>query len=215
MVFCAQCGEIVNGKFCSKCGAPVGGGGATPPPCPPRNSSGQPQEEQLTGVTSAVRDYAAHASTEEKEKKYGQQKWGLFETNYQRNKGISTDQSLQEIEDFAHHGVTVSSSSTASPTGAQRGGAAGGAGAGAAGAHGGSGGGFGSGSDSGSAGGFGASGGAGGAGAGAGAGRAQGTLNFGSNAGDAGARFFQQHQQTQASKYKPGYKGPADKTAPF
>jgi hypothetical protein len=30
--------------------------------------------------------------------KYGQQKWGLFETNYQRNKGITTEQSLQEIE---------------------------------------------------------------------------------------------------------------------
>jgi len=54
--------------------------------------------EELTGTTQAVRSYAASASQAEKEKKFGQQKWGLFETNYQRNKGITTDESLQEIE---------------------------------------------------------------------------------------------------------------------
>merc|ERR1712154_273970 len=37
----------------------------------------------------------------------GQQQWGLFETNYQRNKGISTEQSLNEIEQFCKDGVTV------------------------------------------------------------------------------------------------------------
>jgi len=54
--------------------------------------------EQLTGTTQAVRSYAESATQAEKEKKYGQQKWGLFETNYQRNKGITTDESLKEIE---------------------------------------------------------------------------------------------------------------------
>lgn len=54
--------------------------------------------QDLTNTTQAVRSYAASASQAEKEKKYGQQKWGLFETNYQRNKGITTDESLQEIE---------------------------------------------------------------------------------------------------------------------
>merc|ERR1712110_54910 len=43
----------------------------------------------------------------EKTEKKGQQQWGLFETNYQRNKGISTDQSLNEIEQFCKDGVTV------------------------------------------------------------------------------------------------------------
>ena len=36
-------------------------------------------------------------------------KWGLFETNYQRVKGITTEESLQEIEHAAKHGVTSSS----------------------------------------------------------------------------------------------------------
>jgi len=62
---------------------------------------------ELSGVTSGVRAYTAAASEEEKEKKYGQQKWGLFETNYQRTKGITTEQSLQEIEAAVNGGVPV------------------------------------------------------------------------------------------------------------
>lgn len=34
-------------------------------------------------------------------------KWGLFETNSQRVRGISTEQSLYEIEDAAQNGVIV------------------------------------------------------------------------------------------------------------
>ena len=65
--------------------------------------------ENLTTVTGAVRANLASASEEQKDKKYGQQKWGMFETHYQRTKGITTEQSLQEIEDFAkHHGTTPS-----------------------------------------------------------------------------------------------------------
>ncbi len=56
--------------------------------------------EELTGTTQAVRSYVASAPQAEKEKKYNQQQWGLFETNYQRNKGITTDDSLNEIEVF-------------------------------------------------------------------------------------------------------------------
>merc|ERR1712137_1020031 len=63
--------------------------------------------EQLTGTTGAVRNYMANASEKEKTEKKGQQQWGLFETNYQRNKGITTDKSLQEIEEFCSGGVRV------------------------------------------------------------------------------------------------------------
>merc|ERR1712137_474203 len=63
--------------------------------------------EQLKDTTGAVRNYMANASEKEKTEKKGQQQWGLFETNYQRNKGISTDQSLNEIEQFCKDGVTV------------------------------------------------------------------------------------------------------------
>merc|ERR1712063_208449 len=63
--------------------------------------------EQLTGATGAVRNYIDNASEKEKTEKKGQQQWGLFETNYQRNKGISTEQSLNEIEQFCKDGVTV------------------------------------------------------------------------------------------------------------
>lgn len=61
--------------------APVGNG--TPPPpllplsspldVPPLFNNKTKQGDQLLGVASAVRDYAANASEEEKEKKSGQQ----------------------------------------------------------------------------------------------------------------------------------------------
>lgn len=55
-------------------------------------------KNDMSNTVDAVRNYANNASESEKNQKYGQQKWGLFETNYQRNKGITTDESLQEIE---------------------------------------------------------------------------------------------------------------------
>ena len=58
----------------------------------------QQTRNDMQNTVGAVRDYANNASEKEKTDKSGQQKWGLFETNYQRNKGITTDQSLQEIE---------------------------------------------------------------------------------------------------------------------
>merc|ERR1712137_223845 len=80
-------------------------------------------KEDMTNTTGAVRDYMNSASEKEKTELKGQQKWGLFETNYQRNKGISTDQSLQEIEDFCQGGVTVTAGgqewSTTSGSGAR------------------------------------------------------------------------------------------------
>jgi len=99
MVLCPKCGKLsmvqttfdVGGLVCRKCGSK----------CVHETVA---NEEDLTSVTSAVRSYTASASQSEKTKKYGQQKWGLFETNYQRNKGITTEESLQEIEDFAKSG---------------------------------------------------------------------------------------------------------------
>jgi len=148
--------------------------------------------EQLTGTTQAVRSYAESATQAEKEKKYGQQKWGLFETNYQRNKGITTDESLKEIEEFSKHGVVPGSAGGRGGFGSTAGddGAGGGAGSGS---------------------GYGAGGGAGGGGTGGfsgsgGAGASQGSAQFGPG-GDAGSAFFAQHQQREAAKFKPGYRG--------
>ena len=61
--------------------------------------------KHLVETTSATRDYIANASDKEKSEKKTKQEWGLFETNYQRTKGITTDESLKEIEEFARTGV--------------------------------------------------------------------------------------------------------------
>lgn len=201
MVFCSNCGTQVPdaARFCPECGTQASSAAS---------SSGgvftgdTHTSEELTGVTSAVRSYAANASAEEKEKKYGQQKWGLFETNYQRNKGISTEQSLQEIEEFASTGVTVGHGLDTVGSSSGAGGA----------------GGFGS---AGGAGGFGSAGGAGfssGGSAGFSSGGSSsspsgkpGAVGFGKTnfapRGDSGAQYFMQHQQREAAKYKPGYTG--------
>lgn len=63
--------------------------------------------EQAAGITSTVRAFTNAATEEQKNAKYNQQKWGMFETNYQRNKGITTEQSLQEIEAVMGGGVRV------------------------------------------------------------------------------------------------------------
>eukprot|EP01087_Luapelamoeba_hula_P007755 TRINITY_DN1902_c0_g1_i3.p1 TRINITY_DN1902_c0_g1~~TRINITY_DN1902_c0_g1_i3.p1 ORF type:complete len:221 (-),score=62.78 TRINITY_DN1902_c0_g1_i3:59-721(-) len=214
MVFCSECGSgplPAGASFCAKCGTAVPGAavhtGGT-------QVSGTPYtREEITNVTGAVRDYAANASQKEKETKYNQQKWGLFETNYQRNKGITTDESLQEIEEFCQHGVT--------PSGMGGGGGGGRSGqAGQAGSHsssssgGGGGGGFNSSSSGGGGGGFGpggsgggrggaSGGGAGGGGGGRAFGADQSNLNFGPGS-DAGAAFFNQHQQRDKAKHGPG-----------
>ena len=96
MPFCSNCGTSLGdgARFCGNCGAAAGGA----------SGGGAPSAEQLTGVTTAVREYAETAPSSVTEKKYGQQKWGLFETNYQREKGITTEQSLQEIESYCQQG---------------------------------------------------------------------------------------------------------------
>eukprot|EP00727_Mastigamoeba_balamuthi_P007064 m51a1_g2979 hypothetical protein (196) ;mRNA; f:717412-718258 len=194
MVFCHQCGTKCedSARFCPSCGTTL-----------------PAQAEALTSVTSAVRNYAASASQEERDKKYGQQQWGLFETDSQRRRNITTEQSLQEIEDFSRNGVTMPPSGVDTVHGAGSRGpalpprdAAGSAG---------SAGQYGS-----AAGGPGGAGGFGSAGNGSAAefdsrGRAagSGTGSFPTGA-NTGASFFAQHQQREAAKYKPGYKGKLD-----
>lgn len=142
-------------------------------------------------MTGAVRDYVASAPAAERERRYGQQQWGLFETDYQRRKGISTEESLQEIEDFAAHGArpppaprpsagpgaAVQQQQQQSPSSSSGGGL--------------------------SAGRFG--------GGGVASGPAARTDRFGpggaGGGADAGASFFAQHQQREAAKFKPGYRG--------
>lgn len=232
MPFCTNCGSQLppSSKFCPGCGTKVPTTTVTAKAAqfssanrspdsllaPSKQTQGQ---GSLTGTTQAVRTYIAGASEEEKEKKYGQQKWGLFETDYQRRKGITTEESLQEIEDFARNGVTVGGTatrSTASATSAATAGYSGSAGYTSAGSYGvataGTTQGFsqanvrevdGRGGFGGAAGSPRGAGGFGGVG-----GRGQGTGTFGSgDQCDAGAKFFAQHQQNEARKFKPGYKG--------
>jgi hypothetical protein len=86
-VVCQECGgkSFSDARFCSHCGKTM------------TATVGQ------AGLTDAVRE----VSKGDQGEKYGQQKWGLFETNSQRNRGISTETSLQEIDDAVQHGVVV------------------------------------------------------------------------------------------------------------
>lgn len=97
MAYCSQCGEILKAhNFCMRCGK------NSVPHLP-----NQPlQKEELGEITSAVRGFMDVASDEKKEGRTHQQKWKLFETHYQRTKGITLEQSLLEIENFMDHGVT-------------------------------------------------------------------------------------------------------------
>lgn len=111
MTFCNSCGEIPRRCQCSaikrleKVTAPAG----------PKIRKGdwikdQPNahnitNEQMIAVSKQVQDTASALSAYEKdETRHGQQKWKTFETNYQRTKGITLAQSLQEIEQFAKTG---------------------------------------------------------------------------------------------------------------
>jgi len=213
MPFCVNCGTSLpaGAKFCPSCGTKAPGD-APAPSTPPRNSTAAAYEAagghttgELRGVTSAVRDYTAHASQAEKDKKYGQQKWGLFETDYQRRKGITTEQSLQEIEAFCDGGGEVCAPHPSARPGD---GPFGGYSAehyeqqGATSGEGLSPRRFGPGSSgttttvTGRTGGY--STGVGGSGD---------SIRF-SPTGEAGADYFAQHQAREAAKYKPGYRGP-------
>jgi hypothetical protein len=97
MAYCSQCGEILKAhNFCMRCGKNSS----------PRLPNDPMKKEDLGEITSAVRGFVDAASDEKKEKREGQQKWKLFETHYQRTKGITLEESLLEIENFMEHGVT-------------------------------------------------------------------------------------------------------------
>ncbi|KAL6045900.1 Immunoglobulin like and fibronectin type III domain containing 1, tandem duplicate 1 [Balamuthia mandrillaris] len=184
--FQCNCGAQVfsDQSFCPHCGAKLG-------------------VSNLSQVPDAIRSAVNRTSPKDQEKKYGQQEWRLFETNYQRNKGISLDESLQEIENASKYGVPVrtgggaagAAGSTSSSSTSFGAGGGGGAGFGAGGAGGG-----------GASFGPGGAGGAGGVGFGRSGGAGAGTGKFDERT-DAGAAFFNQHQVKEAAKYKPGYRG--------
>jgi len=98
--WCAKCQKLFDdANFCSQCG-----GKTTEAP----SKTGAPANAQeLTNTTSAVRAVAAAQTDADKSKTYGQQKWGLFETNYQRSTNTTLDESLNEIDRFAKGGVIV------------------------------------------------------------------------------------------------------------
>jgi len=215
MVFCSNCGTSLSAtaKFCPNCGTKVEAP-APAPATPPRGSvcaqaeaNGGYSAGELRGVTNAVRDYSNNASQAEKEKKYGQQKWGLFETDYQRRKGITTEQSLQEIEAFCDGGGEVCAPHpSARPGDGPFGGTADGTFYPSTGGYnnglsprkfgpGGSSGGYSTTTTTTHTAGY--STGVGGSG----------DIHF-ADEGNAGAAFFAQHQAREAAKYKPGYRGP-------
>jgi len=227
MPFCTNCGTRVDGaKFCPNCGTKVADAcePAAPPPCPrgapapqrPSDMVSHEKKEEMVGVTGAVRSYTANASAEEKERKYGQQKWGLFETDYQRRKGITTEQSLQEIEDFcANGGEVCAPHPSAKPGDGPFGGTPARPAA------------YDSSYSGSSSGGYYSSGpearglnpnkfGSGGGAPGYGHSTAPGyghpapppqRVDFGPG-GNAGADYFRKHQEAEAAKYRPGYRGP-------
>jgi hypothetical protein len=84
---CVKCQAVseAESKFCAQCGEML--------------------PTSLLQTTQATKQYVASATADEQQSRKGQQQWGLFETNYQRTKGISTAESMQEIEDFARTGV--------------------------------------------------------------------------------------------------------------
>jgi len=79
-MFCVSCGAALEAgaRFCGSCGEPVAGGSGAGQQQPRGETGGEVRPEDLTRVTGAVRDYVAGASTAEREKKYGQQQWGLL-----------------------------------------------------------------------------------------------------------------------------------------
>lgn len=105
MVYCPSCTKEISVAQCT-----FGSEGLTCKVCGAKTQSNAAADEAT--ITNAVRNYTANASVAEREKKYGQQKWGLFETNYQRKKGITTEDSLREIEAAARDGITNNANST-------------------------------------------------------------------------------------------------------
>jgi len=71
-------------------------------------------EKKMGTVTSAIR--SNKASEENKERKHHQQGWGLFETNYQREKGINVQSSMKEIDDYEQEGKLPSLPPKRKPT---------------------------------------------------------------------------------------------------
>lgn len=71
-----------------------------------RHNYHKKEVKTLSDVTQAVRNFkeSTNKDADLRYQKKGQQKWKLFETNYQREKGISLEQSLQEIEEFERTG---------------------------------------------------------------------------------------------------------------
>jgi len=207
MVFCSGCGaDIAQKKFCPECGQKAGSGNAEPAAGVqgavkdyndnlPKTYTTDKSQDGVKQVTGAVRGYMAGASDKEKESKTGQQKWGLFETNYQRTKGITTEQSLQEIEDAmknfngGNSQTTGTSGSSSNSFGSRGGGGASDAQFSTAGGGSGGGGQFGSKSGGGSS-------------TTTHKAPIEKTGKFGS-AGNAGSAAFAQFQNKQAAKYKP------------
>lgn len=62
-------------------------------------------EKSVSNLTGAIKSHEANLHESKKGELQGQQKWrGEFETEYQRERGITTNQSLEEIENWAFKG---------------------------------------------------------------------------------------------------------------
>ena len=57
-------------------------------------------------MTGAVRDHLSTMPEEDRDKKIGKQNWSTFETNSQRTKGQTLEESMAEIDRFVAQGKT-------------------------------------------------------------------------------------------------------------
>eukprot|EP01129_Flabellula_baltica_P007490 TRINITY_DN291_c0_g1_i1.p1 TRINITY_DN291_c0_g1~~TRINITY_DN291_c0_g1_i1.p1 ORF type:complete len:170 (-),score=31.73 TRINITY_DN291_c0_g1_i1:48-557(-) len=58
----------------------------------------------MSGLTNQIRTYSDNATEKEVNDRKTSQNWGLFENNSHRTRGITTEQSLQELEAFNRNG---------------------------------------------------------------------------------------------------------------
>ena len=63
-------------------------------------------DSELTHVTGAVRDHLSGMPEDQRDKKIGKQNWGTFETNSQRVKNQTVEESMAEIDRFVAQGRT-------------------------------------------------------------------------------------------------------------
>jgi len=94
---CTKCGELIpaSSNVCYKCGLAKG-----------TIFVREGMKGELSEVTHAVRDVLEATPAEQRDKTIGKQNWKTFETNSQRTKGQTVEESMAEIDRFVAQGHT-------------------------------------------------------------------------------------------------------------